>query len=66
MSNNTEDFCPQCHKVVAPRDPERTNWGTTVIHRDCIRKLQERAALRNETATIVWRGKESRIVFTKR
>jgi len=61
-----DDVCPQCHLRVAPHDPERLKWGSITFHRNCIKKMQERAHLRNENCTLVWRGTESRIVFVPR
>lgn len=57
------DYCPQCNTVVAPHDPDKQKWGTLVFHRGCIKKLQDRAKLRNEEVTLIWRGNESRLAF---
>ncbi len=66
MGNYTTDYCPHCNKVVAPQDSERVSWGTTIFHERCIKAMRERANLRNEEVTLIWRGKESRIYFVPR
>lgn len=58
-----EDFCPQCNHIVEKNDVNKEKWGTNVFHGGCRQKLQERAALRNETVVLIWRGNESKLAF---
>lgn len=63
IGGDMTDYCPQCNTVVAPHDPNKEKWGTQVFHGGCRKKLQDRAALRNETVTLIHRGNETRIAF---